>query len=126
MRQERSGVWFALWVLFAIKAMNFFDRQILGAVGEPIRKEWGLSGSTLGALGTAVALYFFAMYVLGASLGRYEVQTSRCVGIGPTKTALEFYGGRHKWLSIRRGRKLSRAEIGSVDRDAASARHRAR
>src|SRR5713226_762138 len=32
-----------------------------------------------------------------------EVQTSRCVGIGPTKTALEFYGSRHKWLSIRRG-----------------------
>jgi hypothetical protein len=91
MRQERSGVWFALWVLFAIKAMNFFDRQVLGAVGEPIRKEWGLSGSTLGALGTAVALYFFARYVLGASLGPYEVQTSRCVGIGPTKTALEFY-----------------------------------
>ncbi len=43
MRHERSGVWFAWWVLFAINAMNFFDRKILGAVGEPIRKEWGLS-----------------------------------------------------------------------------------
>ena len=56
MRQERSGVWFARWVLFAINALNFFDRQILDAVGEPIRKEWGLSDSSLGALGTAMAL----------------------------------------------------------------------
>src|SRR5438309_499893 len=29
-----------LAILFAINAMNFFDRQILGAVGEQIRKEW--------------------------------------------------------------------------------------
>src|SRR5712692_2995854 len=49
-----------------------------------------------------------------------EVQTTSGVGIGPTKTALEFYGSRHKWLSIRRGRWLSRAETGSIDRDAAS------
>ena len=56
MRQERSGVWLRCGVLFAINAMNFFDRQILGAVGEPIRKEWGLSDSSLGALGPAMSL----------------------------------------------------------------------
>lgn len=47
MSVHRSNASFALWVLFAINAINFFDRQILGAVGEPIRKEWGLSDSTL-------------------------------------------------------------------------------
>src|ERR1700737_587323 len=56
MSVHRSNAWFALWVLSAINAINFFDRQILGAVGEPIRKEWGLSDSNLGALGTAFTL----------------------------------------------------------------------
>ena len=30
MKQERSSVWFALSVLFAINTLNFYDRQILG------------------------------------------------------------------------------------------------
>ena len=44
---------FALTVLFAINTMNFFDRQILGAVGEMVRKDWSLSDTALGTLGTA-------------------------------------------------------------------------
>lgn len=56
--RNTSPVWFALWVLFAINAINFFDRQILGAVGEPIRKEFGLSDASLGALGTAFTLLY--------------------------------------------------------------------
>ena len=49
---DRSRATYALWVLFAINALNFFDRQIGGALAEPIRKEWGLSDGALGALGT--------------------------------------------------------------------------
>jgi MFS family permease len=67
MNQKTSHVWFALWVLFAINAMNFFDRQILGAVGEPIRKEFGLSDAALGALGTAFTLLYA---FVGVPLGR--------------------------------------------------------
>src|SRR5919199_5781513 len=67
MKRWRSSVWFALAVLFAINAMNFFDRQILGAVGEAVRKEWRLSDGALGALGTAFTL----LYALaGVPLGR--------------------------------------------------------
>ena len=51
-----QSVWFALIVLFAINTMNFFDRQIIGAVGEPIRKEFGLDDASLGLLGTAFTL----------------------------------------------------------------------
>ncbi|MEK7855644.1 MAG: MFS transporter, partial [Acidobacteriota bacterium] len=65
--QTRSfAVWYALIVLFAINTMNFFDRQILGAVGEPIRKEFELSDASLGLLGTAFTLlYAFVGVPLG-------------------------------------------------------------
>jgi MFS family permease len=70
--QKTSHVWFVLWVLFAINAMNFFDRQILGAVGEPIRKEFGLSDAALGALGTAFTLlYAFVGVPLGRMADKY-------------------------------------------------------
>ena len=47
-----SGSGYALAVLFAINLMNFFDRQIIGGVGEGIRREWALSDTALGLLGT--------------------------------------------------------------------------
>jgi predicted MFS family arabinose efflux permease len=58
---------YALTVLFAINLMNFFDRQILGAVGEQIRREWDLGDTALGALGTAFTLLYA---VVGVPLGR--------------------------------------------------------
>ncbi|HEV2860406.1 MAG TPA: MFS transporter [Pyrinomonadaceae bacterium] len=64
---ERKGTTYALAVLFAINALNFFDRQILGAVAEPVRKEWGLSDAELGWLGTAFTLVYAAV---GVPLGR--------------------------------------------------------
>ena len=67
MSKEPKGAWFALWILFSINAMNFYDRQILGAVAELIRKDWALSDTMLGTLGTA----FILMYaVVGVPLGR--------------------------------------------------------
>jgi hypothetical protein len=53
---NRSKATYALWVLFGINMMNFFDRQILAAVTEPIRMEWQLSDSALGWLNTAFVL----------------------------------------------------------------------
>jgi len=64
---DRKRTTYALAVLFAINALNFFDRQILGAVAEPIRKEWGLSDGALGMLGTAFTLVYAAV---GVPLGR--------------------------------------------------------
>src|SRR5881296_3739736 len=47
--------------------MNFFDRQIIGGVGEGIRREWGLSDTALGLLGTVFTLLYA---VFGLPLGR--------------------------------------------------------
>ncbi len=58
MTKETRTRLFALWLLFGINTMNFYDRQILAVVAEPIRKEWRLSDSSLGLLGTAFTLLY--------------------------------------------------------------------
>jgi predicted MFS family arabinose efflux permease len=65
---------FALLVLFAINLMNFFDRQIIGGVGEGIRREWGLSDTALGLLGTVFTLLYA---VVGLPLGRLSDRKQR-------------------------------------------------
>lgn len=64
----------ALSLLFAINTMNFFDRQILGAVTEPIRKEWGLSDTAMGTVATAFTL-IYAM--VGLPFGRLADKARR-------------------------------------------------
>jgi hypothetical protein len=65
---------FALFVLFAINLMNFFDRQIIGGVGEGIRREWGLSDTALGLLGTVFTLLYA---LVGLPLGRLSDRKQR-------------------------------------------------
>ena len=67
---------YALVVLFAINLMNFFDRQIIGGVGEGIRREWGLSDTALGLLGTVFTLLYA---VFGLPLGRLSDSKPRRV-----------------------------------------------
>ncbi len=71
---NRGRTVFALSVLFAINTMNFFDRQVLGAVGETIRDEWKISDTALGTLGTAFTL-LYAM--VGVPLGRMTDRYTR-------------------------------------------------
>lgn len=61
-------------VLFAINTLNFFDRQILGAIGEPIRKEFALDDASLGLLGTAFTLLYA---FVGVPLGRLADKIGR-------------------------------------------------
>ncbi len=65
---------YALVVLFAINLMNFFDRQILGGVGEGVRRELLLSDTALGLLGTVFTLLYA---VVGLPLGRLSDKTER-------------------------------------------------
>ena len=67
MKDLRSTAWFVLTVLFLINMVNFFDRFIIGALGEPIRREFSLSDTSLGLLSTAFTLVYA---VAGIPLGR--------------------------------------------------------
>jgi predicted MFS family arabinose efflux permease len=82
MKDDRTKAWFALIVLFAVNTLNFYDRQILGAVGETVRDEWKLSDTALGSLGTAFTLLYA---VVGVPLGRLADRYSRrwilCAGV---------------------------------------------
>ena len=79
---NKQAAWYALAVLFFINALNFFDRQIIGAVGEPIRKEFGLSDSALGALNTAFTLlYAFVGLPLGKLADKYSRKKILAVGV---------------------------------------------
>src|SRR5262245_2239805 len=69
-----TGSAYALVVLFAINLMNFFDRQIIGGVGEGIRREWALSDTALGLLGTVFTLLYA---VVGLPLGRLSDKKER-------------------------------------------------
>jgi MFS family permease len=66
-RPSTGAIFYALGVLLAINTMNFFDRQILGAVQEKIRVQWGLNDTQLGLLGTAFILLYA---VVGLPCGR--------------------------------------------------------
>lgn len=76
-----TGAKFALFLLFAINLLNFFDRQLLGALGEPIRHEFQLSDTALGFLGTIFTIiYAFVGLPLGALSDRWY--RNRLIALG--------------------------------------------
>jgi MFS family permease len=76
-----TGAKYALFLLFAINLLNFFDRQLLGALGEPVRHEFGLSDTALGFLGTIFTIiYAFVGLPLGALSDRWY--RNRLIAIG--------------------------------------------
>jgi len=85
--EDRSKATYALWVLFGINMMNFFDRQILAAVTEPIRMEWHLNDTALGWLNTAFVLLYAGV---GVPLGRLSDRwvRTKILGIGVTLWSL--------------------------------------
>ncbi|MEW7854550.1 spinster family MFS transporter [Pseudomonas chlororaphis] len=65
----RPGGWWALFLLGLTYILNFVDRTILSAVGEPLRLEFGLSDTQLGLMGgLAFALTYSVLGVPAAFL----------------------------------------------------------
>lgn len=69
---RRTGL--ALALLFAINALNFYDRHILATVTEPIRKQYGFTDTQLGWLGTAFILLYA---IVGVPFGRLADRWNR-------------------------------------------------
>src|SRR6516165_7291323 len=71
---RNTGYAASLTVLVAVNILNFYDRHVIGALTEPIRKEFGLSDSQVGLIGSA----FIWLYALvGLPLGRIADSSSR-------------------------------------------------
>jgi MFS family permease len=66
--------WWPLAVLVAINILNFYDRQVAGAVVEPVRKEFLLSDTQIGWLNTASLILYGAV---GLPLGFMADRVSR-------------------------------------------------
>ncbi|HEY6403767.1 MAG TPA: MFS transporter [Blastocatellia bacterium] len=74
-KEEQKGrAWYALFVLFAINMMNFFDRQISASVAPLMVKDFGLSDSDYGNIVTAFILIYA---VVGVPLGRWADRGNR-------------------------------------------------
>ena len=74
MPSDGGGRRAALTILFLVNVLNIYDRQVLGAILEPLRREFHLSDTQLGALPAA----FTVVYALaGLPLGRLADRWSR-------------------------------------------------
>jgi predicted MFS family arabinose efflux permease len=81
MTDQQKNARIALAVLFGINLMNFFDRQIAGALGGPISAEFKLSDQEWGWVNTAFTLMYA---VIGIPIGRLtdNWKRTRLVSIG--------------------------------------------
>lgn len=76
---SRGRLAFTLALLFGLNFMNFYDRQVVGAIGERLKNDWQLSDGQLGGLTTA----FILLYALvGIPLGRLADRGRRPVILG--------------------------------------------
>jgi MFS family permease len=94
-----------LAILFAINFLNFYDRQVIGAVGEPIKKEWNLTDAQLASLTTAFVLLYAAVGLpLGhwADTGPRKVILSVGVLVWTVFTGLSGVATSFAWLFVYR------------------------
>src|SRR5215468_5518740 len=71
---RRAGYTASLAVLVAVNILNFYDRHVIGALTEPIRKEFGLTDGQVGLMGSA---FIWLYAIVGLPLGRIADQGSR-------------------------------------------------
>jgi MFS family permease len=70
----KSGLIASLAVLFLINVLNFYDRNVAGALAEPMKAEFSLSDADIGLLGSA---FIWLYAIIGVPLGRMADQLSR-------------------------------------------------
>jgi MFS family permease len=73
-KTPNKTLWFSVVVLFAINILNFYDRHVPGALVEPMRKEFHLTDTQVGLIGSA---FIWIYAIVGVPLGRLADSTSR-------------------------------------------------
>jgi len=73
-KTPNKNLWFSVVVLFAINILNFYDRHVPGALVEPMRKEFHLTDTQIGLLGSA---FIWIYAIVGVPLGRIADSASR-------------------------------------------------
>jgi predicted MFS family arabinose efflux permease len=63
----KRATYSSLAVLVAVNVLNFYDRHVIGALTEPIRKEFGLTDAQVGLIGSA---FIWLYAIVGLPLGR--------------------------------------------------------
>jgi predicted MFS family arabinose efflux permease len=71
---ERKAGYGPLAILVAVNILNFYDRHVIGALTEPIRKDFGLTDSQVGLIGSA---FIWLYAIVGLPLGRASDSRSR-------------------------------------------------
>src|SRR5262249_4233601 len=112
---KRATGW-PLAVLVAINVLNFYDRQVAGAVVEPVRKEFSLSDTQIGLLNTAFTILYG---IVGLPLGRLADKVSRkkLLALGVTVWAL--FTGWSRWIQSYAFLIVSRLGVGVGEATAA-------
>ena len=71
---HNKAVFVSALVLFGVNILNFYDRHVAGALTEPIRKEFHLTDTQIGLLGS-VFIWLYA--IIGVPIGRIADSASR-------------------------------------------------
>src|SRR5881296_1444334 len=105
LRIVRKTATFAVITLFAINILNFYDRNVAGALVEPMRKEFHLSDTQVGLLGSA---FIWLYAVIGVPLGKIADVWSRKkllalgVTVWSTLTAFTYFASSYPMLMFAR------------------------
>jgi len=70
---KRSTTWWPLAVLVAINVLNFYDRQVAGAIVEPVRKEFHLTDTEIGGLNFAFTMLYG---LVGLPLDFWQIESA--------------------------------------------------
>jgi len=73
-KTQKNTLWLSVVVLFAINILNFYDRHVPAALVEPMRKEFHLSDTQIGLIGSA---FIWIYAIIGVPLGRIADTASR-------------------------------------------------
>ena len=98
-----------LLLLATINFFNFYDRQLLAALAEPIKHHFALSDTQLGGLSSAFELvYPFAALALGLAADRWVRKRVIAVGVIIWSLATMATGAANSYLAL----ALARAGVG--------------